>query len=83
MAGDYIVRFSTYRLADDHRQSLSDSLAGEEGWTWLPRQNAAVKFPTDFGLVRLDLGRVAALLASPHPLCTFEHKICKISTVCV
>eukprot|EP00884_Botryococcus_braunii_P003885 jgi/Botrbrau1/13498/Bobra.0082s0091.1 len=63
VAGEYIVRFNTYRMAEEHRRLLADSLAGEDGWAWIPRSNAAAKFPTDFGLVRLELHRVASLLA--------------------
>ena len=49
----YIVRFSSYRPAAEHRAALAAPL-GSLGWAWVDRQNAAMRFPTDFGLVRAD-----------------------------
>ncbi|XP_027358278.1 subtilisin-like protease SBT6.1 isoform X3 [Abrus precatorius] len=55
---NYIVGFLHYHTADHHRAYLESTL-GSTGWRWIPRQNPAAKYPTDFGLVSIhDLGLV-------------------------
>ncbi|GFR44442.1 hypothetical protein Agub_g5652, partial [Astrephomene gubernaculifera] len=48
-----IVRFKQYAPADSHHTFLRDLLGpeGPDAWSWLPRSNAASRFPTDFGLL--------------------------------
>ncbi|PWA97970.1 SITE-1 protease [Artemisia annua] len=52
---NYIVRFTQYKQANDHKQYLitqvNDSL---KNWNWVDRNNAAAGFPTDFGVVAVD-----------------------------
>jgi hypothetical protein len=48
----HIVRFKEYKMAEQHRQALLQQLE-EPGWEWVDRHNPAMKFPTDFGLLRL------------------------------
>lgn len=50
---NYIVAFSHYAAADRHRAYLESALR-PGGWRWIPRQNPAAQFPTDFGLVAID-----------------------------
>ncbi|KAL9224051.1 hypothetical protein vseg_000125 [Gypsophila vaccaria] len=47
---NYIVRFTDYKLAGDHRDYLRRSLK-PAGWRWIERRNPAARFPTDFGVV--------------------------------
>lgn len=57
----YIVRFTDYRMADEHRSRLEAALAGQGlGWRWRRRTNPAARFPTDFGLVQLAQPAAAA-----------------------
>lgn len=50
----YIVRFTSYNLAEYQRKELRAAL-GPEGhrWTWIERNNKASAYPTDFGLIKL------------------------------
>ncbi|KAK4753960.1 hypothetical protein SAY87_002064 [Trapa incisa] len=50
---NYVVRFTHYKLAGDHRAYL-ESYVRLDGWQWIQRLNPAAKFPTDFGLVSID-----------------------------
>jgi len=50
---NYIVAFRHYAAADLHRAYLESALR-PEGWRWIPRQNPAAQFPTDFGLVAIE-----------------------------
>lgn len=47
---NYIVRFSDYRPAEEHRAYLERHVE-LPGWRWVERRNPAVAHPTDFGLV--------------------------------
>ncbi|KAK9947682.1 hypothetical protein M0R45_003295 [Rubus argutus] len=49
---NYIVRFIEYKRAAEHREYLK-SRVPSDGWDWIERNNAAQKYPTDFGLVGL------------------------------
>ncbi|EOY30781.1 Site-1 protease, putative isoform 1 [Theobroma cacao] len=49
---NYIIRFTVYKPASDHRSYLESSLRSD-GWEWIERRNPASKFPTDFGLVSI------------------------------
>ncbi|XP_021277177.1 subtilisin-like protease SBT6.1, partial [Herrania umbratica] len=49
---NYIIRFTDYKPASDHRSYLESSLRSD-GWEWIERRNPASKFPTDFGLVSI------------------------------
>ena len=54
-AEQYIVRFKSYLLAEDHHARLAVGLPGEgRSWRWVPRNNKAAKHPTDFGLIKLS-----------------------------
>ncbi|BAU02870.1 hypothetical protein LR48_Vigan10g014200 [Vigna angularis] len=50
---NYIVAFRHYAAVDSHRAYLESALR-PEGWRWIPRQNPAAQFPTDFGLVAIE-----------------------------
>jgi len=50
---NYIVAFRNYAAVDSHRAYLESALR-PEGWRWIPRQNPAAQFPTDFGLVAIE-----------------------------
>ncbi|KHG22018.1 Membrane-bound transcription factor site-1 protease [Gossypium arboreum] len=50
---NYIIRFTDYKPASDHRSYLESNLRSD-GWEWIERRNAAAKFPTDFGLVSIE-----------------------------
>ncbi|GIM13551.1 hypothetical protein Vretimale_16642 [Volvox reticuliferus] len=58
-ASRLVVRFDHYAPADDHRDFLRRLLGpeGPETWSWLPRNNPAARFPTDFGLLAAAPGR--------------------------
>lgn len=47
---NYIVRFSDYRPAEEHRAYLERHVE-MPGWRWVERRNPAAAHPTDFGLV--------------------------------
>ncbi|KAL4525136.1 hypothetical protein Ndes2526A_g07218 [Nannochloris sp. 'desiccata'] len=47
----YIVRFSRYATAGQHRKRLQSVLSKQQ-WQWVKRDNPAQRFPTDFGLIR-------------------------------
>ncbi|XWS17268.1 hypothetical protein CRYUN_Cryun33cG0053100 [Craigia yunnanensis] len=49
---NYIIRFTDYKPASDHRSYLDSSLRSD-GWEWIERRNPAAKFPTDFGLLSI------------------------------
>lgn len=52
--GRLIVRFKTYKSADNHKADLSAALAQAGGaWKWVDRQNAASLYPTDFALLEV------------------------------
>ena len=54
VSGVFIVRFSEYRMAAEHRQRLEQEAGGSrQQWDWLDRRNKAADFPTDFGLVSI------------------------------
>ncbi|GMI83949.1 SITE-1 protease, SITE-1 PROTEASE [Hibiscus trionum] len=50
---NYIVRFTDYKSASDHRSYLESSLRSD-GWEWIERRNPAAKLPTDFGLLSIE-----------------------------
>ncbi|XP_031385524.1 subtilisin-like protease SBT6.1 isoform X1 [Punica granatum] len=50
---NYVVRFTRYKLAGDHRTFLESSVQSR-GWQWIQRRNPAARFPTDFGLVSVE-----------------------------
>ncbi|UPR03231.1 subtilisin-like serine protease [Chloropicon primus] len=53
----FVVTFRDYKLVGEHRARLTERLNTElnetqrGGWNWVDRKNAAVKYPTDFGVV--------------------------------
>ncbi|XP_022749820.1 subtilisin-like protease SBT6.1 isoform X1 [Durio zibethinus] len=53
ICNNYIIRFTDYRLASDHRSYLESSIRSD-GWEWIERRNQAAKFPTDFGLLSIE-----------------------------
>lgn len=65
-AGDFIVRFDSYGAAAQHRAALAASLGPETAgrWRWLERRNAAASLPTDFALIRVADGALAAVKAT-------------------
>lgn len=46
----FIVRFREYKPAAEHQAALL-SFGSLRDWHWVPRDNAAARFPTDFGLL--------------------------------
>ena len=56
--GQYIVRFTSYKMADEHSAAMLAALGQEASWRCLERNNAAARFPTDFALVEIDLEEV-------------------------
>jgi len=56
--GDWIVRFTAYKPADQHVAALAASLGPTTPatWAWVDRANPAAALPTDFGVVRLGAG---------------------------
>lgn len=60
----YIVRFREYRMAQDHKSVLEAALT-TVGWQWIERHNPAMRFPTDFGLIkapRSSIDEIASFL---------------------
>ena len=54
MLGRLIVRFNTYKTAENHKADLAAALAHADGaWKWIDRQNAASLYPTDFALLEV------------------------------
>lgn len=54
MLGRLIVRFQSYRIAEDHKADLTAALAQAGGaWKWVDRHNAASFYPTDFALLEV------------------------------
>lgn len=54
MLGQLIVRFQSYKPAEDHKADLTAALAQAGGaWKWVDRQNAASVYPTDFALLEV------------------------------
>eukprot|EP00257_Ricinus_communis_P014111 XP_015571710.1 subtilisin-like protease SBT6.1 isoform X1 [Ricinus communis] len=57
----YIVRFTEYKKAEDHRNYLEsriESAGGVANWEWIERRNPAMKYATDFGVLLIrDLER--------------------------
>ena len=52
--GRLIVRFQSYKSAEDHRIDLTAALAQAScAWKWIDRQNAAALYPTDFALLEV------------------------------
>lgn len=50
----YIVRFTSYKMAADHKAALAGALKSPgAAWRWVPRHNPAAALPTDFGLLHL------------------------------
>ena len=61
----YIVRFNEYKMAAEHKEEVTSSLGtSSSGWSWIHRNNSAMAYPTDFGLVQLAAGAVEASMAS-------------------
>ncbi|GMI88580.1 SITE-1 protease, SITE-1 PROTEASE [Hibiscus trionum] len=50
---NYIIRFTNYKPASDHRSYLESSLRSD-GWEWIERRNPAARFPTDFGMLSIE-----------------------------
>ncbi|KAK8660099.1 hypothetical protein V6N13_051034 [Hibiscus sabdariffa] len=50
---NYIIRFTDYKPASDHRSYLESRLRSD-GWEWIERRNPAAKLPTDFGLLSIE-----------------------------
>ncbi|XP_050218148.1 subtilisin-like protease SBT6.1 isoform X2 [Mercurialis annua] len=48
----YIIRFTDYKEAEDHRRYLASRI--EFGWEWIERRNPAMKYPTDFGVITIQ-----------------------------
>ena len=79
-AGEFIVRFNAYRLQEEHQQALEHALhapyapATSQPWQWVSRQNAATRYPTDFGVLAVDpqasasvrVRRIARVFLSSH-----------------
>ena len=40
-------------MAGEHRNRLEPELQRRH-WEWIPRDNPAMRFPTDFGLIRAE-----------------------------
>lgn len=57
VAGQYIVRFRDYKLAQDHEASLLKELNHSAEVKCLRRENAAAKYPTDFLVIELHSER--------------------------
>lgn len=55
VSDELIVRFSAYKHASEHRESLENSLKGN-GWHWVERVNPAAAFPTDFAVLKVQEG---------------------------
>ncbi|KAJ0745580.1 putative site-1 protease [Helianthus annuus] len=55
---NYIVRFTNYKHAHHHKKYLEHNtkkkLNASSNWEWIDRNNAASRFPTDFGVVSVD-----------------------------
>lgn len=52
--GRLIVRFQSYKAAEDHKADLAAALAQAGGaWKWIDRHNAASLYPTDFALLEV------------------------------
>lgn len=53
MAPRYIVRFTEYRMQDEWKELVESTIHMEKdlGLKWIERNNAARKYPTDFGVV--------------------------------
>ncbi|KAI3775519.1 hypothetical protein L1987_50098 [Smallanthus sonchifolius] len=55
---NYIVRFTDYKKAEHHKEYLEQNTKGKSNgsssWQWIKRNNAASRFPTDFGVVAID-----------------------------
>ncbi|CAL8462817.1 g2351 [Coccomyxa elongata] len=56
VGGMFIVRFTEYKMAVEHRRRLEEGLAGSQiHWNWVDRQNSAAQHPTDFGLLNINV----------------------------
>lgn len=51
---EYIVRFTAYRHAFQHRKALEAALHMLNGWQWIERVNPASAYPTDFALLKVE-----------------------------
>ncbi|MFS7982475.1 putative site-1 protease [Helianthus anomalus] len=55
---NYIVRFTNYKHAHHHKKYLEHhtkkKFNASSNWEWIDRNNAASRFPTDFGVVSVD-----------------------------
>ena len=61
----YIVRFNEYKMAAEHERDVSRRLAREAvRWSWVERNNRAMAYPTDFGLLQLAASTLEASMAS-------------------
>ena len=61
VAGQFIVRFRDYKMAAEHKQALVADLGEADSWRYVDRNNAAAKFPTDFALLEIDLGKIETI----------------------
>ncbi|KAG8376026.1 hypothetical protein BUALT_Bualt09G0020100 [Buddleja alternifolia] len=52
-AKNHIIRFIQYKKVHDHKDYLERNVKSN-GWKWVERNNAAMKFPTDFALVAIE-----------------------------
>ncbi|KAH7440042.1 hypothetical protein KP509_04G088700 [Ceratopteris richardii] len=59
---EYIVRFTGYKHASEHRKALERALDMFIGWKWIDRVNPASSFPTDFALLKVEASAQATIL---------------------
>ena len=69
------MRFHKYRMQEEHQAALEAAMEaaaespGDLSWHWVTRHNPAMRFPTDFALLRVSPERSAVLKVS----CTAVH----------
>eukprot|EP00854_Cymbomonas_tetramitiformis_P002702 gene2702-3476_t len=64
---EYIIRFKQYKMQDEHRQNLAaafEESLPESVWEWVERNNPAKRYPTDFGVLRVDEAALKAVQAA-------------------
>lgn len=61
VAGQFIVRFRDYKMAEQHKQALAAGLPNNRHWKYVDRNNAAARFPTDFALLEIEFSDVEAI----------------------
>lgn len=54
VSDEFIVRFTSYKLAFEHKEALEVALQWLSGWKWIDRVNPASAFPTDFTLLKVE-----------------------------